>query len=306
MLHVRMLLMAEEKTSVLISEEFQRKLEKLKEDQPCLVLIAGQPLGRKFPLLPPRIIIGRGEAVELRVDEKSVSREHAEVAVDPKNDEVLITDLRSTNGTYVNDVPVDSVVLKEGDIIRLGTTIFKFLPKGNIENVFVEKMHDMANIDAHTKAYNKKYILEFLENEFIRCRSLKKPLSLIMVDLDHFKKTNDTYGHLAGDYILAETCRILSQKALRGSDTLGRYGGEEFMIVLPDIKLQAACTLAERMRVMIEEQEFRFEGKVIPITLSLGVTELDTSVETSESLIKRADHALYNAKHSGRNRVCAN
>lgn len=298
--------MAEEKTSVLASEEFQRKLEKLKEDQPCLVLIAGQPLGRKFPLLPPRIVIGRGEMVELRVDEKSVSREHAEIAVDPGNDEVQITDLRSTNGTYVNDVPIDSAVLKEGDIIRLGTTIFKFLPRGNIENVFVEKMHDMATIDAHTKAYNKKYILDFLDNEFIRCRSLKKPLALIIFDLDHFKKINDTYGHLAGDYILADTCHIVSQKALRGSDTLGRYGGEEFMIVLAETKLQAACSLAERIRMIVEEHEFKFEGKIIPVTLSLGVTELDTSVESSESLIKRADHALYNAKNSGRNRVCAN
>ncbi len=298
--------MAEEKTSVLASEEFQRKLEKLKEDQPCLVLIAGQPLGRKFPLLPPRIIIGRGETVELRVDEKSVSREHAEIEVDAKTEAVLITDLRSTNGTYVNDVQIDSIELKEGDIIRVGTTIFKFLPKGNIENVFVEKMHDLATIDAHTKAYNKKYILEFLENEFIRCPSLRKPLALAIFQLAYFKKTNDTHGHLAGDYVLTEACRVLGQKILRGSDTLGRYGGEEFMIVLPDTKLQAACTLAERIRTIIEEHEFKFEGKIIPITLSLGVSELNTSVESSESLIKRADHALYNAKNSGRNRVCAN
>src|SRR3989338_2003383 len=234
MLHVRMLLMAEEKTSVLASEEFQRKLEKLKEDQPCLVLIAGQPLGRKFPLLPPRIIIGRGEAVELRVDEKSVSREHAEVAVDSKNDEVLITDLRSTNGTYVNDVPVDSAVLKEGDIIRLGTTIFKFLPRGNIENVFVDKMHNLANVDAHTQAYNKKYLLEHLEHEFVRCRSLKKSLALILFDLDFFKKVNDKYGHLAGDYVLAEVCKVLKKNVVRGDDILGRYGGEEFMIILPN------------------------------------------------------------------------
>jgi len=295
-----------DKTNVLTSDEFQRKLEKLKEDQPCLVLISGAPLGRKFPLIPPRVIIGRGEAVELRVDESSVSREHAEVEVDASNEAVVLTDLRSTNGTYVNDVPIDSVELKEGDIIRLGTTIFKYLPKGNIENVFVEKMHDMANIDAHTKIFNKKYSLEYLDNEFIRCRSLKKPLSIILFDLDHFKKINDTHGHVAGDFILEESCRVLKEKVIRGVDIFGRFGGEEFLVILPDTKLQAACSLAERIRNVIEDHDFVYEDKSISLTLSLGVTELNTSVETAQSLLKRADHALYNAKNSGRNRVCAN
>ncbi len=298
--------MVEEKTTVLPSEEFQKRLEKLKEDQPCLVLISGTPLGKKFPLIPPRVIIGRGQTVELRVAETSISREHAEIAFDPETEAIVLTDLRSTNGTYVNDVPIDSIHLKEGDIIRMGKAIFKFLPKGNIENVFVEKMHDMATIDAHTKVFNKKYLLEYLGNDFIRCRSLKKSLALIIFDLDHFKKINDTHGHLVGDYILEETCRVLKTKVIRGDDVFGRYGGEEFIVILPDTRLQAACAIAERIRVIIDEHEFQCEGKVIPVTVSLGVSELDTSIESAESLIKRADHALYNAKNSGRNRVCAN
>ncbi|MBI2609502.1 MAG: GGDEF domain-containing protein [Deltaproteobacteria bacterium] len=298
--------MAEEKTSVLLSSEFQEKLEKLKEDQPCLVLISGAPLGKKFPVLPPRVVIGRGEHVELRVQESSVSREHAELEINPKNSIVTLTDLRSTNGTYVNDVPIDSVQLKEGDIIRMGTTIFKFLPRGNIENIFVDKMHNLANIDAHTQAYNKKYLLEHLEHEFVRCRSLKKSLALLLFDLDFFKKVNDKHGHLAGDYVLEEVCKVLKKNVVRGDDILGRYGGEEFMIILPNTDLQAACTIGERIRLMIEDYPFQFEGTKIPVTLSLGVAALDTSIESIESLIKRADHALYNAKNSGRNRVCAN
>ncbi|MBI2026449.1 MAG: GGDEF domain-containing protein [Deltaproteobacteria bacterium] len=298
--------MAEEKTNVIASEDFQKKLEELKEDQPCLVLISGQPLGKKFALIPPRVVMGRGGHVELRVNESSISREHAEIEFDPNAHSVILTDLRSTNGTYVNNVAIDSVTLKEGDIIRLGSTLFKFLPRGNIENVFVRKMHDMANVDGLTQIYNKKYLMEYLDNEFIRCRNLKKNLSLILFDLDFFKKINDTYGHLAGDYVLREVCSLLKLDFFRGDDVLGRFGGEEFMVILPETNLQAACVLAERIRVKVEAHSFVTEGHKINVTLSLGVSELDSSVETVTSFIKKADHALYNAKNSGRNRVCAN
>ena len=250
--------------------------------------------------------MGRGAHVELRVDESSISREHAELELDPKTHAVILTDLRSTNGTYVNNVAIDSVTLKEGDIIRLGSTLFKFISRGNIENVFVRKMHDLANVDQLTQIYNKKYLMEYLDNEFIRCRNLKKKLSLILFDLDHFKKINDTYGHLAGDYILKEMCILLKRDFFRGDDVLGRFGGEEFMVILPDTDLQAACTLAERIRIKSEMHVYVYEDKKIEVTLSLGVCELDTSVESITSFIKKADHALYNAKNSGRNRVCAN
>ena len=297
--------MVEEKTKVLASSEFQKKLEELKEDQPCLVLVSGSPLGKKFPLLPPRITIGRGAHVELRVVESSVSREHAEIELDVATHVIRLTDLRSMNGTFVNDMPIDSVLLKPGDIIRVGNTVFKFLPRGNIENRFVQKMHDLANIDAGTQVYNKKYLLEYLENEFIRCRSLKKSLALLLFDLDFFKKINDQYGHLAGDYVLKELCRVLSHDMFRDDDVLGRFGGEEFLVILPDTDLQAACAIAERFRIRIEEYEFEYEKTHIPVTISVGVTAFDTSVESVDSLIKRADHALYNAKSAGRNRVCA-
>ena len=297
--------MKEEKTKTFVieSEDFLKKLASSDRGGACLVLIEGRPLGKKFPLLPPKVCLGRGKKADLSIDDKSVSQVHSEVVI--KNQQVFISDLGSTNGTFVNDVRITGpTLLKEGDSVRIGTTIFKFLPAGNIENVYHEKMRDLATIDDLTQIFNKKYIIDYIQSEFVRCRSLRIPLSLILFDIDFFKHVNDRYGHLAGDYVLRKACALLKDRVLRSEDVFGRYGGEEFVVILPEATLQKACEIAERLRATVEKFPFEYDRHTLPITISLGVAEMDVSTQTPEDLIKKTDAALYKAKQSGRNQVC--
>ena len=138
----------------------------------------------------------------------------------------------------------------------------------------------------------------------MRCRSLRIPLSLILFDIDFFKHVNDRYGHLSGDYVLRKACALLKDRVLRSEDVFGRYGGEEFIVILPEATLQKACEIAERLRATVEKFPFEYYGHAFPIAISLGVGEMDISTKTPEDLIKKTDAALYKAKQSGRNQVC--
>jgi len=292
-----------EKTFAIESDEFRKKIEQAKEALSCLVLIDGQPLGKKFTLIPPLVRLGRGSKSEILIEDNAISRVHAELRF--QGDAVIIEDLESVNGTFVNDKRLDRPqALKEGDYIRVGRTVFKYLPRRNVENIYHEKMLDLATIDGLTKIFNKKYISDFLDAEYHRCRNLYLELSVIIFDLDLFKQLNDQYGHLAGDFALTTVCQILKSEVLRAHDAFGRWGGEEFMVVLPEMELQRACEIAERMRVTIESHPFQFEGKRLPVTVSLGVAAIDNSMKNVDDLIHRADQALYKAKKLGRNRVC--
>ncbi|MFC2075382.1 diguanylate cyclase [Bdellovibrionota bacterium] len=292
-----------EKTSLVEDSELQDKLDRAKEVQPSLVLIAGKPLGKRFPIIPPQAVIGRSSDCDVRVDVTHLSRRHAVIKIEGTT--VKIEDLGSTNGTFVNDRRVlNPVVLKEGDHIRCGKTILKYVPRGSIESLYHEDIHGMAHIDDLTKVYNKMYLLDCLRVEFTRSKNLEAELSVIMLDLDHFKNVNDTHGHQAGDYVLTEVCSTLKEKVLRGEDLIGRYGGEEFAIILADTPLKQAAHIAERLRVAVENQELSFEGKKLPVTISLGVSTLNKEDLDPVHLIRRADEALYKAKNEGRNRVC--
>ena len=166
----------------------------------------------------------------------------------------------------------------------------------------IEKLKENAIYDALTGCYNKKEILEFLENylsSYIRYK--KSPFSVLMFDIDHFKKINDTYGHLAGDFVLKELARLV-KSLMRKSDLCGRFGGEEFIIILPETKLVGAMRFANRLRESVEKHKFIFNNIQIPVTISIGITSAGFS-DSVESLLSRVDDALYEAKRKGRNRV---
>ena len=166
----------------------------------------------------------------------------------------------------------------------------------------LEQIENEAMRDGLTGCYNKKSIENFLEKllqNYIRYRD--QPLSIVLFDIDFFKKVNDTYGHLAGDFILKEVA-ALTKKELRKSDLCGRFGGEEFLIILPHTKAPGALRFAERLREKIQNHSFIYQGRKIPITISLGVTTAGPT-DSVISLIDRADQALYQAKTRGRNRV---
>ena len=167
-----------------------------------------------------------------------------------------------------------------------------------------EKLRELAIRDELTGLYNHRYFQDTLESELTRCNRYEHPLSLLLLDLDYFKKVNDTYGHPAGDHVLREVAATLS-KLVRNSDIVARYGGEEFAIILPETALTGGKVLAQRVRRGIEQLQITFEKQDIPITVSIGLacTDMEKDGLNRTEIISRSDQALYKAKHEGRNRV---
>lgn len=267
----------------------------------CLVVIYGSDLGRKLNLEQPTLTIGRSSKSDLQVDQESVSRAHARILNTGKS--IILRDLGSTNGTYVNDELIDEYVLGDGDLIKIGRTIFKFLSGDNIENAYHEEIYRLTTVDGLTQIYNKRYFLEALERELSRAHRYHRDLSLILFDLDHFKAINDGHGHLAGDSVLQQVSSALKAR-IRREDILARYGGEEFAIVLPEINLTNALVFAEKIRKLIEKTAFKFEQHRIPVTASIGVAAVSPTMQSTDEFIQVADGKLYQAKQEGRNRVC--
>ena len=274
----------------------------------CLVVIyTKEPtlLGKRFVLDSTpgasRIGIGRGAENQIVLEGDSVSRRHAHIEL--RGNSWWVVDDGSTNGTYVNDEQISREFgLANGDRIKVGPTIFKYLSGADVEAQYHEEIYRMTIIDGLTQAHVKRYLLEALEKEIIRARRHTRELSFIMFDIDHFKKINDHHGHLAGDFVLKELARIVHQR-IRRDEVFARYGGEEFAIVLPETNLEGARALAEGLREKIEQSRFVFQGDTIPVTVSIGVSMLSDSDKTSMDLIRAADAKLYEAKRAGRNRV---
>jgi diguanylate cyclase (GGDEF)-like protein len=267
----------------------------------CLVVIYGMELGKKFNLEGSSIIIGRSSKCDVQIDQESVSRNHCKLINTGKS--VIVRDLGSTNGTYVNDAPVDEHVLRDGDLIKIGRSIFKFLTGGNIENAYHEEIYRLTTVDGLTQIYNKRYFTEVLEREISRSHRYGRDLSLIMFDIDHFKQVNDTFGHLAGDHVLKHLASVVKGR-IRREDIMARYGGEEFAIILPEIDSYNSRQFADKIRRLVEKTVFKFEDTAIPVTISVGVATSHADLSSPEEFIKQSDDALYEAKRQGRNRVC--
>ena len=292
---------SKDKTNVMSNNTLNIKLENAKKDKASLRQMNGKFIGRKYPINKGSTLVGRDPGLDITIQEESVSRRHAELLFDGET--LQVVDLESTNGTFVNDKQIKNRTASHGDLIRFGSIVFKYIPSGSIETVFHDELHNLAHLDGLTGCYNRKYIIDYLETEVKRCQKLEVPFSLLMFDLDLFKKVNDTYGHLAGDYVLKETVRLLKEKILRASDVLGRYGGEEFVIVLSEAPHRTATDIAERIRKGIERHGFIFDSNKMEITISVGVASMKSG-DTSLTMLEEADKALYKAKESGRNKVC--
>jgi two-component system, cell cycle response regulator len=272
----------------------------------CLVHIypTGPLMGIRHLLGEKPVIIGRGEDCDIRILDNSVSRRHARI--DHLDDGFHVFDMQSTNGTFVNDeAPTDGspILLKDGDYLRIGNCIYRYLAGGNVEAEYHEEIYRLTIIDALTQIHNQRYLADFLEREVLRTSRHGRPLSVVMLDIDRFKSINDEMGHLVGDYTLREMSAIL-KKMVRREDLFARYGGEEFAFILVETNHQQAMEVAERIRLAVEKHVFRFEEQSFNLTVSLGVVECPTDGSaTATELIRLADEKLYEAKHGGRNRV---
>ncbi len=271
--------------------------------EPYLIQISGRETGQMYNLTGRSIKLGRDPTCQIMLDDPHVSRVHAEI-ICKKDAQISIRDAGSTNGVFVNGRRITEQSLQDGDKILIGTRLyFKFCFQDAVDQNYQQNLFRAANIDGLTQLYNKKYFIDILSKEFSFSRRNNNPLSLMMIDIDHFKKINDTHGHMAGDLALKTIGQILT-KNLRLENIACRYGGEEFAIILRNVGPELAHTIAERLRTSIEQEKVSYRGKTIQITASIGISTYDKeNFATIEDLIQSADELLYEAKELGRNRT---
>lgn len=286
---------------VTISRDMQSLIRVAAQQQALLIVLSGPRLGNRTVLSDKAIDIGRGSGCGLVLDADSVSRKHARI--ESMGGGHRITDLGSTNGTYVNGQRVADHILRDGDRLQIGKALLKYVAGGNIEGAYHEEVQRLMRFDGLTGIHNKRHFDESLKLAMFTARSEAKPISLIVFDLDHFKRINDTFGHMAGDAVLCDAARVVLS-VLSPLRLFGRIGGEEFGVLCEGVPLATALQDAERIRAAVAASKATFEGKELPVTVSIGVAERPgNSDETAEALFERADAKLYEAKAAGRNCV---
>lgn len=293
-----------EKTVIASDTTLKKQMLPADSAPPVIVILMG-PSGYqgKQWAITDGFVVGRAVESHVFIDDKSLSRSHARL--DMKNSEVTIVDLGSTNKTVVNGLilaPMAPCILKNNDQIKTGNVIFKFLERGNIEAITAQALFEKANRDALTGIYSKGALLERGPEAIKRSEVLNEPLSVMVFDIDHFKKINDSNGHPCGDYVLRELCKAVN-KLVRSNDFFARYGGEEFVLILSGTPNKIAGEIAERVRLTIQTHEFEFENKKIPVTVSIGITSKQATESDWAVIFDRADKALFVSKQNGRNRV---
>ena len=274
-----------------------------KRTRPCLTVMSGGSTGYVHKLALGGNVIGRAPTAELRIVDDGISREHARVRHD--GDALFVEDLDSRNGTFLNGERIAAAArLKEGDKIQVGrTTVLRFAYHDELDESFHENLLSSALRDPLTRLFNKRYLMDRLDSELKFSRRHEAAVSVLMLDLDHFKRINDGYGHLAGDAVLSHLAGVLV-RAVRNEDVVARFGGEEFVIILRAISIDIAVQLGERLRKLVEATATRYQDKDIKATVSIGAAGYpSTCAETVEQLLDAADRAMYRAKNDGRNRV---
>jgi diguanylate cyclase (GGDEF)-like protein len=270
-----------------------------------LVVIEGMSLGSTYVLDKGTYLIGRSPDAFVHIDNYLVSRFHAELRIDGGDPpRCVLRDLGSTNGTLVNDERVAEKLLSDGDKIRVGDHVLKYVYQDEQDLRYHAKVHEMIRYDDLTGLLAKSSFYKELSREISRARRRAYHLSVLMMDIDHFKVVNDTHGHLVGSAVLQQI-GVLIRDTFRGEDMSGRYGGEEFVTFFPETTKPDALRGADRFRKRVEEHTFRYRDVRLNISISIGVATMPEDGDGLETLIRKADTALYAAKRTGRNRVAA-
>jgi two-component system cell cycle response regulator len=274
-------------------------------DRATFTVVSGANAGAIHSLVAHENVIGRGKECSVRIIDPGISRRHARILRQAPGKYVL-EDLGSSNGTSVGGARITGQhPLAEGDRIGVGPNIdLRFGFTDEAEEGALRRLYESSVLDALTGAYNRKHFEERLAAEVAYAKRHGTPLALLMLDLDHFKRVNDTYGHLGGDHVL-RTIGGLVKRTLRVEDVFARYGGEEFAVIARGIDVAKAYLFAERVRITVETAKIEFNGLLVPVSISLGVASLVCCGEgaTVEALIGKADERLYVAKGTGRNRT---
>ncbi len=268
---------------------------------PCLVVVRGRDAGRIVPLQRARMLLGSGEQAGIRLEEKGVSRNHARLRL--KRGKVIMEDMSSTNGCWLNGRRVRRAELKDGDQLQFGACCLTFRLNNPDEGRLLRSLYLRATRDALTSLHNRSSLKDRLARELERHRRYRRGLAVLQLDLDHFKRINDTFGHATGDQALVAVARTLIS-CLRKSDLAARVGGEEMVLVLPECGPLQAQAIAEKVRAQIDGICLMHEGQKVPLTVSIGVAAADDRNSDPAALLAAADAACYKAKRAGRNRVC--
>jgi len=275
----------------------------IQHDRALLTVLTGLNAGQVFTLDSDETTIGRGREAQIRVEDVGISRAHSRI-LRTMDGKFMVEDLKSTNGTFVGGRRVER---KTGDRMQIGpNVVLRFAILDQAEEQLAHQLYEASTKDALTKVYNRKYFVERLSAEIAYAQRHLSPLSVVLFDLDHFKKVNDTYGHLAGDVVLRVVAAQV-QRTIRTEDVLARYGGEEFVLLVRGIPHHNVAHFGERVRKAVDRLTVPWETYQLKATISVGVasiSELDSNA-TGEILLHRADERLYRAKSAGRNRVIA-
>jgi len=293
------------------SGQFQRRGEL----RPALVFLRGELLAVPIPLDRAEVTLGRALDADIRINDSRASRLHARITTE--RDETTgeprfrLSDLGSTNGTLLNGERVEQALLEDGDKFEIGDQLIRFEMLDEIDREFQQQIHRLLVHDELTGLLTGKSFFSELRREAARAEAEKMPFCVFMMDIDHFKEVNDTYGHLAGSETLEEVGAVI-KTSLRAGDVAARFGGEEFAAFLLDADYAQALIAAERVRAAIEKHEFpaarRGSSEQQPthhITISIGVASYPEDARDPIQLVELADSALYCAKRNGRNQVCA-
>lgn len=297
-----------------IPARFMKPTKREKRDlRPALVFLSGDLLAVPIPLEREEVILGRALEADVRVNDTRVSRQHARINAVTDDEtgttEYVLTDLTSRNGTLLNGQKIESEVLQHGDKIHVGRHLLRFEMLDEIDREYQREIRRLLSHDDLTGLLSSRSFFSELRREAERAKQEKRPFCVLMMDIDYFKRVNDTHGHLTGSKTLEEIGACITQN-LRVGDAAARFGGEEFAAFLLDAELAQGLVAAERIRKEIENKEFSVvrQGKFADshhITISIGVALFPNDSSDPIELVERADSALYRAKRMGRNRVCA-
>lgn len=279
--------------------------------QPVLIVLArgkSESNGRRhYTIDPGERVIGRDPMCDIALNDVRCSRRHAKIvcerAAAGTGLSVRLEDMGSTNGVFVNGHQVTRHTLKDNDRVLVGSTMMGYFIRDHYEVAVEQHLYNMACTDALSGLQNRRAFDIELQCEYQQARRFKHPLSLVLFDIDHFKRLNDTYGHQIGDSIIQEIGRLVMAN-IRTHDLGARYGGDELALVLPETDLQGAQIQAERLRAAVAEHQFGSAGTPIHVSISVGVAQVEPATQSAAALIEAADQALYRAKQAGRNRVC--